>query len=65
MFERLIERVRERMETVTLGELRALEEMLGEVPGVNAVRDGDRVLIEGRGLGRRMIEDSRLRGAWR
>ena len=65
MLERLSERVRKQTETVTLGKLRAFEEMLGAVPGVNAVRDGDRVVVEGRGLKRRMIEDPRLRGAWR
>ena len=61
MFERLSEVVREQLQTVTLEELRQIEAMFDEVPGVSAVRDGDRVVVEGRGLARRMIEDPRLR----
>ena len=65
MFERLGEIVRQQSERVTIEELRAFAAMLDEIPGVSAVRDGDRVVVEGRGLARRRIEDVRLRGGWR
>lgn len=61
MFERLSERVGKRMQAMTVEELRLIEAMFDEVPGVRATRDGDRVVVEGRGLGRRMLNDARLR----
>ena len=65
MFERLGEIARAQAERAISEELRAFAAMLDEIPGVRAVRDGDRVVVEGRGLARRMIEDVRLRGGWR
>ena len=65
MFERLNALVREQLQAVTIEELRQIEAMFDEVLGVRAVRDGDRVIVEGRGLSRRMIEDPRLRFAAR
>ena len=65
MFERLGELVRAQAERLTLAELTLIEAMLDAIPGVSAVRDGDRVVVEGRGLARRRIEDVRLRGGWR
>ena len=65
MFERLGEVVRAQAERLTLAELALIEAMLDAIPGVSAVRDGDRVVVAGRGLARRRIEDVRLRGGWR
>lgn len=65
MFERLSELVREQAQRLSYAELQLIEAMLDAVPGVSAVRDGDRVVASGRGLARRMIEDPRLRGGWR
>ena len=65
MFERLHELVRGLSTRVTIAELRAFADMLDEIPGVSATRDGDRVVVEGRELTRRRIEDPRLRGVWR
>ena len=65
MFERLGELVRAQAERLTLAELTLIEVMLDAIPGVSAVRNGDRVVVEGRGLARRRIEDVRLRGGWR
>ena len=65
MFERLSDVVRAQAERLTLAELTLIEVMLDAIPGVSAVRDGDRVVVEGRGLARRRIEDVRLRGGWR
>ena len=61
MFERLNALVREQLQAVTIEELRRIATMFGEVPGVRATRDGDRVVVEGRGLGRRILNDARLR----
>lgn len=65
MFERLGEIVRAQIERVISEELRLIEAMFDAEPGLNAVRDGDLVVIEGRRLKRRMIEEARLRGGWR
>ena len=65
MFERLGEIVRAQIERVISEELRLIEAMFDAEPGLNAVRDGDLVVVEGRGLGRRRIEDVRFRGGWR
>ena len=65
MFERLSEAVRARADGVAGEKLRQIAAVFDAVPGVRAVRDGDRVVIAGRGLARRMIEDVRLRGDWR
>ena len=65
MFERLSEAVRARADGVAGEKLRRIAAVFDAVPGVRAVRDGDRVVIAGRGLARRMIEDVRLRGGWR
>ena len=65
MFERLGELVRAQAERLTVAELTLIEVMLDAIPGVSAVRNGDRVVVEGRGLARRRIEDVRLRGGWR
>ncbi len=40
----------------------AIAEAAGEVPGVEVSREDGRVVIAGRGLGLRMMEDARLRG---
>ena len=65
MFERLGEIARAQAERAISEELRAFAAMLDEIPGVRAVRDGDLVVIEGRRLKRRMIDEARLRGGWR
>ena len=65
MFDRLSDAVRARAEGVAGEKLRRIAAVFNAVPGVRAVRDGDRVVVEGRGLARRMIEDVRLRGGWR
>ena len=65
MFERLGEIVRAQIERVISEELRLIEAMFDAEPGLNAVRDGDLVVIEGRRLKRRMIEEAQLRGGWR
>lgn len=61
MFERLNARVAAWVRTLADEQSRRIATMFGEVPGVRATRDGDRVVVEGRGLGRRMLNDARLR----
>lgn len=65
MFERLSASVAARVRLLTGEQAQRIAAMLDAVPGVSAVRDGDRVVVEGPRLGRRMIENPRLRGGWR
>ena len=68
MFERWSERVAARARELAEDAAARIAAAYDMVPGVRAVRDGDRVVIEGRGLARRMLSDARLRfapGIWR
>ena len=68
MFERLSERVKERAEAVARAALDAVEVAARELPDVMVERDGDAIVIRGRGLLRRWLDDARLRfslSSWR
>jgi hypothetical protein len=68
MFERLAKRVAERAEAVAGAALDAVEVAAREFPDVMVEREGDAIVIRGRGLLRRWLEDARLRfslrGLW-
>jgi hypothetical protein len=61
MFERLSERVKERAEAVARAALDAVEVAARELPDVMVEREGDAIVIRGRGLLRRWLDDARLR----
>ena len=65
LFERWAARVEEAASARVEGMLSAIERAIGDVPGVGAVRDGEAVRISARGLGRRLLDDARLRFAVR
>ncbi len=65
MFERLSERVREQVRAMVDATAARIAATYDAVPGVRAFIDGERVVVEGRGLARRRIEDPRLRWGWR
>lgn len=66
LFERLIERVVSRAKAAADQALEAVETVVAELPDIMLRREGDRLVISGRGLMRRWIGDVRLRFAfWR
>ena len=65
MFERLTKRVAEGAEAVAEKALNAVEVAVAEFPDVMVERDGDAIVLRGRGLLRRWLGDARLRFAFR
>ena len=65
MFERLARRVAGRAEAVAQAALNAVEVAATEFPDVMVEREGDAIVIRGRGLLRRWLGDARLRFALR
>lgn len=61
MFERMMKRVAARASAVAEDVLRAAEVAAAEFPDVMVERDGDAIVISGRGLLRRWLGDGRLR----
>jgi len=61
MFERLARRVVERAEAVVDATLQAVEVAIAEFPDVMVEREGEAIVIRGRGLLRRWLDDGRLR----
>jgi hypothetical protein len=68
MFETLMKRVAERAGAVAEAALDAVEMAVAEFPDVMVEREGDAIVIRGRGLLRRWLDDARLRfslrGLW-
>ena len=65
LFERLSEVVAARAQGLAEAAAGRIAAAFDAVPGVRAVRDGDAVRVEGRGLAARMLSDARLRFASR
>jgi hypothetical protein len=61
MFERMMKRVAARASAVADDALRAAEVAAAEFPDVMVEREGDAIVIRGRGLLRRWLGDGRLR----
>lgn len=62
LFERLTRRTHQRAERRRQALARSIAERLaGEVAGIVASAQGDRVILSGRSLHRRWLEDGRLR----
>ena len=61
MFERMMKRVAARAGAVAEDMLRAAEVAAAEFPDVVTEREGDAIVIRGRGLLRRWLGDGRLR----
>ena len=61
MFERLAKRVAEKAEATAGAALQAVEVAVAEFPDVMVEREGDAIIIRGRGLLQRWLDDGRLR----
>jgi len=61
MFETMMRRVAARASAVAEGMLRAAEVAAAEFPDVKVEREGDAIIVSGRGLLRRWLGDGRLR----
>jgi hypothetical protein len=61
MFEKMIKRVAARASAAAEEVLRAAEVTVAEFPDVMIEREGDAIVISGRGLLRRWLGDGRLR----
>lgn len=65
LFGRLVERIEQRASTTVSHALDAVEAAVAEFPGINVRRDDDRLIVSGRGLVRRWLDDARVRFALR
>lgn len=64
LFERLAKRVETRARNAVDGALGAVEMVAAEFPDIVSHREGDQLVISGRGLLRRWLTDVRLRFAF-
>ncbi len=63
LFERMASRVEERAKTAAQRALEVAETAIAEFPDIMLRREGDALIISGRGLMRRWLGDVRLRFA--
>lgn len=64
LFDRWASRVEQRSKEIAQGVSRMAETALAEFPDIQVHREGDELLISGRGLVRRWLGDVRLRFAF-
>jgi len=65
IFERLERRMERRVADVAAGKLDQVEKAVSAIPGVELFREADRIVMSGRGLLRRWLDDMSLRHASR
>ena len=63
LFDRLKERVVQRARVVTDRRLRQVGAAMAKAPGILLRREGDELILAGRGMMRRWLSDDRLRFA--
>jgi hypothetical protein len=65
MFDKLLERAEQRAAAAASNELTAIEGAVAALAGVRLNRDGERLVVSGRRLKRRWLDDLSLRLAFR